>query len=67
MIDHTTAEVTRLDPCDFGPDAHPPAAVDGKTVFGSWAYMCEDCFSHYGMGLGESKGQRLVLRESVAQ
>lgn len=40
-----------------------PAAYDGGTRLGSWAYMCEECFARFGLGLGEGCGQRLVLRE----
>jgi hypothetical protein len=36
-----------------------PATVDGKTKMGPWAYMCEDCHTVYGVGLGVGKGQRL--------
>lgn len=32
-------------------------AIDGKTVHGPWANMCEDCFTFYGVGLGLGKGQ----------
>ena len=38
-----------------------PAAVDGKTVHGPWAYMCVPCFETLGVGLGLGKGQRLLI------
>ncbi len=38
-----------------------PAAYDGKTRQGPWAYMCEACFRTEGIGLGEGKGQRLIV------
>lgn len=41
-----------------------PAAYDGKTVHGPWAYMCEPCFAALGIGLGTGLGQRLILREA---
>lgn len=60
----TKAEVVRIPDCDFceGPDKKP-AAYDGKTDFGPWAYMCEAHFCKFGAGLGLGKGQRLVLTE----
>jgi len=36
------------------------AVVDGKTKDGPWAYMCEEHFRDFGVGLGLGKGQRLV-------
>lgn len=42
------------------------ATHDGATVFGSWAYMCDDCFASCGTGTGHGKGQRLILREKKA-
>lgn len=35
------------------------AHFDGKTTFGPWAYMCQQCFTRYGIGLGLGKGQKL--------
>jgi len=37
-----------------------PAAYDGKTKKGPWAYMCQECFEIYGVGLGLGKGHRFV-------
>lgn len=37
-----------------------PATVDGKTAYGPWAFMCDDCFRRAGIGLGTGQGQRLV-------
>jgi hypothetical protein len=38
-----------------------PAAYDGKTVYGPWAYMCEQHWQLVGVGqLGTGYGQRLV-------
>lgn len=37
------------------------AYYDGKTIIEAhWAYMCEECFQKYGVGLGLGKGQRLI-------
>lgn len=38
-----------------------PAVVDGATTLGPWAYMCQDCFKRFGIGLGTGKGQQLIL------
>lgn len=32
--------------------------IDGKTIFGSWALMCLECFEKYGVGLGRGLGQK---------
>jgi hypothetical protein len=32
--------------------------VDGKTRFGPWAIMCEECFPQFGRGLGDGRGQK---------
>lgn len=38
-----------------------PAAYDGKTKHGPWAYMCERCWRTDGIGkLGTGFGQKLV-------
>jgi len=28
------------------------AQYDGRTRFGPWAYMCQECFKRHGIGLG---------------
>jgi hypothetical protein len=45
--------------CDFCSNS---AAYDGKTVHGSWAYMCRQHFATEGRGLGLGRGQRLILQ-----
>lgn len=63
---HTTATVESIPDCDlckmntFDP-LKVPAAYDGKTTLGSWAYMCKAHFHDVGIGLGLGKGQRLLL------
>lgn len=32
--------------------------IDGRTKNGPWAYMCEDCHTEIGCGLGTGKGQK---------
>lgn len=53
--------VSTLPMCDID-HSHGPAAVDGKTVHGPWAYMCQACFQKIGVGLGTGRGQQLVLK-----
>ena len=60
-LPHTEVEVTRIGNCDVN-ELHGQAAYDAKTVFGPWAYLCEECFEHVGTGLGLGRGQRLRLR-----
>ena len=38
-----------------------PAAIDGATRMGPWAYMCVPCHETYGLGLGMGRGQRLLI------
>ncbi len=40
-----------------------PAFYDGKTVYGPWAYMCEEHMEEVGNGLGTGRGQRLIVGE----
>lgn len=39
--------------------AHP-AQYDAKTVHGPWAYMCQNAFDAFGIGLGTGRGQKLL-------
>ena len=42
-----------------------PAQYDGATYdMGRWAYMCENHWREIGFGLGDGKGQKLILRDS---
>jgi hypothetical protein len=62
----TEVTVTSIPPCDLCKDLgkSTPAAYDGKTTFGPWAYMCEEHWKLYGVGqLGTGYGQRLVQAE----
>lgn len=56
-------EIPDCDVCRFGTVSFKktPAAFDGKTKNGPWAYMCEPHFGLVGIGLGLGRGQRLVL------
>ena len=42
--------------CDF---CEREAKYDGKTTFGPWALLCQNCFQNNGIGLGLGKGQTL--------
>lgn len=62
-MSHTETPVDQFPPCDLDP-RHGNAAYDGKVIgVSSWAFMCEECFADFGVGLGLGIGQRLVLRE----
>lgn len=67
---NTVTRMISLPSCDFcdknkGHRTHPGeanlASYDGKTVFSYWAYMCEEHFEMYGLGLGLGRGQKLKL------
>ena len=59
--------VDKLPQCDFC--KRPPLALyreahyAGQTVFGYWASMCGEHYGQYGIGLGLSRGQRLIERK----
>lgn len=69
---HTEVEVSEIPQCDFCAEAAKAggrgsalAVVDGRTVYGAWAYMCEAHFRRFGVGLGLGQGQRLKLRQTA--
>ena len=70
MNDHKSVVVLKLPHCDFSWEEagktlcrdDGEAHYDGKTIFGSWAFMCEQHFSAYGVGLGLGRGQKLVVQ-----
>ncbi|MFI5449558.1 MAG: hypothetical protein ACHQ03_07330 [Candidatus Bathyarchaeia archaeon] len=47
--------------CDFCRDSGVTisAEYDGRTVFGSCAYMCRSHFERFGQGLGYATGKRI--------
>jgi hypothetical protein len=63
---HEAVVVTQEKTCDIcqlkDGIAGVVATVDGKTIDGPWANMCDQCFEHYGIGLGLGKGQRLIVQ-----
>lgn len=62
----TTTLVDSIPDCQFAHGAPTPAAYDGKTTMGPWAYMCEVHHMNYGCGVGTGRGQKLVLRTAPA-
>jgi hypothetical protein len=65
--DGSTAYVAELPPCDIHRhirNVEIAARYDAALRRGGWAYMCEDCFTVYGIGLGTGRGQRLIVAES---
>lgn len=59
-------EVPALPECDVcaGEGVARPAAYDGKTIYGPWAYMCQEHMEGLGVGLGTGLGQRLIVRST---
>ncbi len=58
-----TTIVTELPDCDICKSEGKTelAEYDGHTKIGQWAFMCQAHFDLCGVGLGEGKGQKLVL------
>ncbi len=58
-----TATVTELPNCGLCEmkGRTEPAEYDGRTAIGQWAFMCQQHYDQYGVGLGTGKGQKLVL------
>ena len=52
-------EMLEVVTCDF---CDKVARYDARMEFGSWAYMCEEHFKQYGIGLGTGKGQKLIYK-----
>lgn len=51
--------------CDFCDrvGVNMPATIDGKTIYGPWAGMCDRHHKLYGVGLGTGKGT--LLRQDI--
>jgi len=64
--DTTTAVIAKEEYCDYCQmsGTKTVALYDGKTTQGAWAYMCEDHFSDYGVGIGLGLGQILIVETS---
>ncbi len=65
MSDHyTKIKVHALPDCSIC--KKHKAKYDGKTITrsGFWAYMCQECFDIYGLGLGLGLGQELILKDT---
>ena len=48
--------------CDGCGETLEGVFIDGKTIFGPWAIMCENCHTTHGVGLGLGKGQKYDLK-----
>lgn len=59
----TQITLDKLPQCNFCPNT---AHYDGATLMGPWAYMCDDHYACYGIGLGTGRGQELVLQSRRA-
>ncbi len=59
----TSVKVLRLPNCDLCPPTIKAAHYDGATSMGPWAYMCDEHFQQYGVGLGTGRGQRLITED----
>ena len=44
--------------CDLCSQPLPDVAYDARTAYGPWGWLCPDCFTRAGVGLGLGKGQR---------
>lgn len=57
-------KVTKIPFCDFckNRNIETPASYDARSKYGPWAYMCEDHFKVFGVGLGAGKGQKLIKK-----
>lgn len=60
---HTTIEMAedQIPTCNLD-SRHGPAFADAAIpqFQNSWAYVCRECFDHYGCSLGLGLGQRIV-------
>jgi hypothetical protein len=57
---HPRQPVYFVDPpatCDICEQSLGAAFIDGRTVHGPWANMCEPCFAKHGVGIGQGRGQ----------
>ena len=43
--------------CDICKEQLNGNYVDGKTIYGYWATLCESCHKKIGIGFGPGKGQ----------
>ena len=61
-------EYPQCDVCKVFHKRKREARYDARLDFGiAWAYLCEECFTAHGTGLGEGKGQELVLISAKAE
>lgn len=51
--------------CELCPKVVELTFVDGKTTYGGWAIMCDECHAAVGAGLGIGHGQRYEKRDGT--
>ena len=51
--------------CDICGATELKKIVDGKTIHGPWAYMCERCHAEFGLGFGTGRGQLFDTKTEV--
>ncbi len=64
--DGTTTYVVERPNCEIHRHSRSveiPAGYDAALRQGGWAYVCDGCFTAYGIGLGLGRGQRLIVAE----
>jgi len=44
--------------CDLCGKGFEREFIDGRTIYGAWAFMCKGCHASRGCGLGTGHGQR---------
>ena len=50
------------DRCQMCPTEIHDLFIDGKTIHGPWAILCENCHERIGTGLGTGRGQQYELQ-----
>lgn len=48
--------------CDVCKRPRKDTVIDGRTIWGYWAWMCPSCHKDFGLGLGTGKGQQFKLK-----
>lgn len=49
--------------CDLCGTRDLKVFIDGKTIYGRWANMCQKCYASFGIGLGIGVGQIYIKEE----
>lgn len=51
--------------CDLCKEKISLTFIDGKTIYGPWAFLCPTCHSLAGCGLGIGRGQKYNYHEET--